>query len=295
MNRCSYNCQICNKYEANSYSAFIGHIHQVHQVSGKIYSPKNGGKLSTKTVNHTCQLCGLILDWDRSPISRHLVRLHPSVSVLEYVQTFQDSYTDFPTLPENKSEKWMNGCIFECKKCNNPEHFTTRSKLILHLHQTHEMSIKEYVDQFKTLFSKFASHECKICQRSVRWDKDSIIAHLEKVHTMTTDAYVRDHLKEDYDVILRSVSRMQQKKKDKGVEKAAPASDNSYDSDWLNKCHFSCKICNFETQIYKGFLTHISVDHKITAKDYKEQNGELYSKVVHQVCQLCGHVMLWNR
>ena len=23
----------------------------------------------------------------------------------------------------------------------------------------------------------------KICQRSVRWDKDSIIAHLEKVHT----------------------------------------------------------------------------------------------------------------
>jgi hypothetical protein len=43
------------------------------------------------------------------------------------------------------------------------------------------------------------------------------------------------------------------------------------ESGWLNQCGFSCKFCSFETKIYKGFLSHISNEHKLTAKEYKDQ------------------------
>jgi len=82
--------------------------------------------MGSKVVSHTCQICGLILDWDRTPIYSHLVRLHASVSLQDYFNTYRDSYTDFPELVERKEEKWMNGCVFECKECKTTENLTTR-------------------------------------------------------------------------------------------------------------------------------------------------------------------------
>jgi hypothetical protein len=69
------------------------------------------------------------------------------------------------------------------------------------------MSIKEYSDKHRSLFSKFATHVCKICHKTIRWDSDTIVAHLEKVHSTTPADYVRDHLKDEYDVIMETLSK----------------------------------------------------------------------------------------
>jgi hypothetical protein len=47
------------------------------------------------------------------------------------------------------------------------------------------MTIREYADKHGSFFSKFASHACKVCQKAIRWDSDTIIAHLYKIHAMT--------------------------------------------------------------------------------------------------------------
>ena len=61
-------------YEASTYTAFIRHIHVSHKETAKSYTQKFGPKFHSKLVSHTCQICGLILDWDRSPIASHLHR-----------------------------------------------------------------------------------------------------------------------------------------------------------------------------------------------------------------------------
>jgi hypothetical protein len=43
------------------------------------------------------------------------------------------------------------------------------------------MSIKEYIQREKTFMSVFAQHTCKICSKMMRWDSDTITAHLVAV------------------------------------------------------------------------------------------------------------------
>ena len=228
-----------------------------------------------------------------------LSRLHASVSVPDYVQTYQESYTDNPELAENENEKWMNGCIFQCKECQKPENFNTRNKLALHLHREHQMTIKVYSDKHGSLFSRFATIVCKVCDKSMRWDSDTLIAHMDKVHSMTPDTYAKEYMKEELDNILKAMSKRKARSNKAASNPEASTSSSEpplIESDWLNQCQLSCNLCDYETKFYNGFLTHISNEHKLNSKDFKAQNnGELYSKLVHHVCQICGNVMIWNR
>ena len=161
------------------------------------------------------------------------------------------------------------------------------------------MTIKDYSDKHGSLFSRFATIVCKVCDKSMRWDSDTIIAHMDKVHSMTPDTYAKEYLKEELDNILKAMSKRKARSSKAGSNPEASTSSSDLlliESDWLNQCQPSCNLCNYKTKFYKGFLMHISNEHKLNSTDFKAQNnGELYSKLVHHVCQICGNVMIWNR
>ena len=69
LNRCVYSCNICT-FKANNYSSFFSHVTKVHKISGQAYMEENGGTLCSTLVNHTCQLCGFVMNWDRTHIVR---------------------------------------------------------------------------------------------------------------------------------------------------------------------------------------------------------------------------------
>ena len=287
LNRCTYTCRVCNEFEAHNYYTFLNHTSSAHKLTAKAYIEQVGGKLCTAVVEHTCQLCGLILHWDRAPIISHLSNLHASVTIQDYVQTCENGYSDYPTLPENENEKWMNQCVFMCKECKTPEEFNTRNKLILHLGKEHKLAVADYSKKHGSLHSKFSFYSCKVCEKSVRWDSDSIIAHLDKVHSMSHETYAKDYLKDDLETILNK------KKKKLNTSQNTDLNDST---NWLNKCSYSCKMCEFECSVYTTFFNHITKTHHTSGKEYmKKYGGELMTTKVYHTCQLCGFVLPWDR
>ena len=282
LNKCTYTCKICNTNLMTSHAGFLSHIQLFHQETTSSYAVNFGKEFVSKLDSHTCQLCGTVLGWDRTLISKHLSRLHPSVSIKEYIQTYKDTYSDNPVLSEKEDEAWMNGCVFQCRKCKAPKYLTTRSKLVHHLHHEHQLNLNDCTGG--SIFKKFALYSCLICKKSMRWDSDSITAHLDKVHSITPEVYARDHLKESKDKTIEEAKR------------AGKPSRGRRGSDWLNRCSFSCKQCPYITEFYQSFLSHISTEHNLNTKDYKDRNnGEFYTKVVYHFCQICGYAMIWNR
>jgi len=301
LSRCTYACKICD-FETNLYATFFTHINKLHQISGKAYMEQHGTKLRTIVVSHTCQLCGLILHWDRCSIVKHLKRAHNSTTLHDYVQMYKNTYTDFPSLPETENDKWMNQCVFDCKECKKPEQFTTRSKLILHLFQEHKLFVKEYADKHGSIFSNLVFLPCKICDKSMRWDKDSITAHLDRFHSMSPENYVKEQYEGDSESILALVKQLSTKRKslDPTQEKEPIvhlANSSTSMNDWLNKCKFECKLCNkYVTSNQSTFVTHLTKTHKTSVKEYMDQNeGKLWTTMIHHTCQLCGFILVWDR
>jgi hypothetical protein len=114
------------------------------------------------------------------------------------------SYTDCPELDEDEESAWMNQCQFECKECSSPSQFSTRNKLILHLFKEHKMPIKEYIKKESNIISLLVNHDCKICGKTMRWDSDTITAHLDKFHSTVPAKYFQEHLKDNLDDALSS-------------------------------------------------------------------------------------------
>ena len=116
LNRCGYSCQLCS-FEANNYSTFRGHVYSAHQMLGKDYAT-SFGQFVTSVTKHTCQICGGVFNWDRIFFSKHLSRLHNSVSISDYVAAYENSYTESPILEDDVNDQWMNRCVFQCKECD---------------------------------------------------------------------------------------------------------------------------------------------------------------------------------
>ena len=284
LNRCRYDCRICN-FETSSYSVFFNHI-KVHNLSSKEYSEQNGGKLSSTTIIHTCQICGYIMDWERSNIGKHLNTKHNSVSPQDYIDMFMHSYTDVPELADNEEDKWMNQCQFECKECSTTSQFSTRNKLMLHLYKEHYMSMKEYSEKETSIISKFVSHVCKICNKSMRWDSDTITAHLDRLHFKTPKEYFEEHIKGNLSKVL-STSRII-KSTDESSNKPCPTVK------WSDKCRFSCQICFAVLQSKNILKWHVHHEHNMYENYYYEHfaSDALY-KVTHG-CLICGEEMLFD-
>jgi hypothetical protein len=50
-----------------------------------------------------------------------------------------------------------------------------------------------------------------------------------------------------------------------------PAQASSSTPDWLNKCHYKCRMCPYDTYLYNSFLSHLSKQHNMSGKAYAKQ------------------------
>ena len=288
LNRCKFKCNLCN-LETLQHSHFLNHLLRQHNLSGKDYAEKNGGKLFSTLVNHTCQLCGFILPWERSGIGKHLNYKHNSTGLQEYMDKFIDSYTDFPELQDNKEDAWMNQCQFECRECSPPSHYSTRNKLILHLSKNHQMSIKEYIEKDKNIISVMVNHVCKICDKSMRWDSDTITAHLEKFHSSTPPAYYDQYIKGlDLELLKTPVRVGGGRAVDESYLKPCPTLK------WSDKCQFVCQICYTVVRSKNILKWHVFSEHKMYENYYNEHFAtEVLIKVTHG-CLICNEELLFD-
>ena len=286
LNRCKFKCNLCDLETLNN-NHFLNHLHRQHAISGKDYADKNGGKLFSTLVNHTCQLCGFILPWERGGIGKHLNHKHNSISLQDYMDRFIDTYTDFPELPDNKEDEWMNQCQFECRECSPPSHYSTRNKLILHLSKDHQMLIKEYIGKDKNIISVMVNHICKICDKSMRWDSDTISAHLDKFHSTLPQAYFEQHLKDLNLELLKTPVRVG-KMVDESYLKPCPTLK------WSDKCHFVCQLCYTVVRSKNILKWHVFTEHKMSENYYNEHFAtEVLIKVTHG-CLICNEELLFD-
>ena len=197
-----------------------------------------------------------------------------------------NTYTDYPELPESAEDEWMNQCKFSCKLCPKPSLFSTRSKLVLHLTYEHQMTIKAYIAKKRSVFSTLHQHSCKICDKTIRWDRDTITAHLDKSHSTTPAKYFEEHLKDNLDETLS------------GLRVPKPASKSSVKHcptlKWSDKCKFACHIC-YQVVGSKNVLKwHLANEHKMCGTYLHERcPSKVLSKVTHG-CLVCGEEILFD-
>ena len=217
--------------------------------------------------------------------------IHPLTYFLlqDYSDRFMNNYSDNPDLPESMEDEWMNRCQFECKQCPTPSQFSTRSKLVLHLSNEHKMTIKAYTDEKKSITSTLINHTCKICDKMVRWDKDSVSAHLEKFHSTTPAIYFEKHLKDSLDE-TGSGSRMLKQ----AAAKTAAAIKPSPVSKWSDRCKFSCHICYTVVGSRNILKKHLASEHKMCGTNPRERcPSDVLIKVTHG-CLICSQELLFD-
>ena len=190
LNRCTYSCKICETHTSQNYSTFLAHIQCNHLESKRSYTEKFG-QIIDQIVSHTCQLCGRILEWDRTLIKAHLTRCHLPVTVETYFGRYQHTYAENLRLAEDGNDggakvEWP----FECKECRIRENFRTEEELAGHLQVKHHgITLETYSEKHKIFISKPTTFGCEICQRCIDGDRISFESHLEGVHKIGSDDY----------------------------------------------------------------------------------------------------------
>ena len=221
-----------------------------------------------------------------NPVSLSLSLVTNSLAPLfqDYIDRFTNSYSDNPELPESKEDNWMNQCMFKCKKCPKLSQFSTRNKLALHLSNEHQTTLKDYIGKKKSIFSRLIKLTCKICDKTIRWDRDTITAHLDKLHSTTPSKYFEEHLKDNLDEILL------------GLRVSRPAANNGVKPcptlKWSDKCKFACHVC-YQVIGSKTMLKwHLANEHKMSGTYHSERcTSEVLTKVTHG-CLICGQELL---
>ena len=265
-------------------------------MTADVYLHRYKAKLCHKIVKHTCQLCGFISNWERTRINNHLRSVHGSMSLTEYVDNFQNTYQQFPEFAEKESYKWMNQCTFTCQICHSGKHFQTRSTLNLHLRKDHQMEISDYIKKHPNYISTLNKMTCKVCEKSLQWDKDTIKSHLECEHKMTPEAYVKEILHGDLNSILETISKkakhtseelastslMSKKSKRKGLRSSSDSITTNVAQTWARGCLYTCHMCKAYFAGLRSVSEHMKSVHKSSST-----NDNCVTVNMH-CCQLCS-------
>ena len=141
-------------------------------------------------------------------------------------------------------------------------------------------------------FASFSFSFCAKPRESVLGLADIKFSKFKKKFQLTPEDYVKDVLKNDLESHLAEFNKPP--KTVTPVNEDSNPGNASCKSDWLNRCRYDCRICNFETSSYSVFFNHIKV-HNLSSKEYSEQNGgKLSSTTIIHTCQICGYIMDWE-
>jgi len=286
LNRCVYTCKLCSGYETNQFGTFVSHLKSSHNVPIKSYREQNNGEVTTKYVQHTCQICSSVFAWDKQMLRRHLSSNHSHISANDYALKYRDSYSDNLLLEEQENEtaQWMDGCSFDCKECNECK-FNSRKSLLLHLKSAHEMTSTEYFKKYRHFSSSSIQHTCKICDTKIKWERDAITSHLAQFHSMTPESYAKCY----------QIANKRPESKPTSQHSETELSGNRCPlKNWNDRCSFSCQICYITYHNRSLFKTHLKEKHSMSHTYYCDHfEAEMVQKTVHS-CLICGKDILFD-
>ena len=98
----------------------------------------------------------------------------------------------------------------------------------------------------------------------------SISTHLRLCHKVSIQAYEEKYMRQM--VELDSFE----------IDIASETQSTNQISDWVNKCQFACKMCNYGTNIYTNLYRHVKTMHQLQPKDCYD-----VVKLVEHSCIIC--------
>ena len=165
-------------------------------------------------------------------------------------------------------------CVFYCHECRFQGYYY---EIRIHIQKCHMLSPKKYKKKHGDLLcKKTVYHNCRECNKNVRYTSITSLSNHLQHHSMTRTEYFEKHFKIE----------VQRKK-----IKAKKARDSNSPGDYSS---FQCHICSYAER-YKQFVKHIKSKHKLTPKLYLRQykTYRFNDKVVHQ-CKICSKEILYN-
>merc|ERR1712106_812091 len=90
-----------------------------------------------------------------------------------------------------KKLSWCDGCEYLCSICNKI--FSHKTYLNNHLISIHQTTFEEYRIKH-SVEERIREYECKICNKFVLWNRDSIQKHIKRYHLLSLDFYEKTYL-----------------------------------------------------------------------------------------------------
>lgn len=173
---CEYRCKICQsvRFSADQLAA---HAKSKHRISRKDYENKYGD-LKTKSAIFKCKICSAEIQHNIKSIIFHLRQRH-QMSNADYMKKFN--------LKSYKKRISTRECLNASSKASKPaKPLPGRS-----IKPKHQRSQKDYETNFRLFKNKSSTFECKICNKKMRHNIESIASHLQKRHQMSNDTYLK--------------------------------------------------------------------------------------------------------
>ena len=295
---CLYDCPVCD-YSCSKDEDFWKHVAESHGVEHRAAFINTHGDSCIIQSKLWCAVdgCYKLVLHEPEAIKRHLTAKHDSMSMEKYY----DDYYDLSSIEAGKGSilpysQWINQCLYKCEICE--QEFNSHGEMSDHLADIHSLSIAQYKESHKDLFSRKTYITCNECQERVLCTSQRLKNHAIKTHGMTLKSYYKR-------IVQKPLETSAQSADFSTGGSAAVASSNWGDSDWStsrwsDRCEYQCKIClkNQRTEIfhkYAQLFNHVANYHKVSMRKYKKDYpGDLITKRLDFQCPKCNKNMFWR-
>ncbi len=224
--------------------------------------------LKAKMVSHICKVCKEPTLCDETFIKRHL-RTH-QLYINQYVEEFKLSSRKIPQEAKFTENDIGNYCVYKCNICG--DEFNVNESLTKHQLKLHKQKTKS---RSKESLVKIVYDRCKLCEKSILFEKANLKQHCKKRHGLSLEEYCKlsgCNLGEDkscrFPIKLLKTYKLSDTMK--------------------NLCEFTCRSCNKTFHCSRAFLSHVKNHHQgIT---YRMVSS--ITKGFSYKCKLCQGLML---
>ena len=257
-NQCKYTCQLCGK-EINSPFLYQKHLKIIHKVLKDLQTLVPSIKVIKQCPFPSCTSEE---EYNQQSLGNHVKMSHNIGLRMCYIKYVLHE----EPVHQEHFYSWLNQNEYECKLC--PTIYEDYNSLKKHLNIKHEMSVKQYIDVYKSMRSKKISIQCPFpkCKNDISMERKDVVRHA-KTHSISIyKLYQLDH---------------------------SSGSTTEVKFQW-NQCKIQCFICSKVFDCPSRYDQHLKDLHASTAPP------TLYSKessILRHNCLLCDSTLtfsLWS-
>ena len=201
--------------------------------------------------------------------------------IMSNVTVKDESDDEFKIKKKKKKARWFDGCEYLCSICNKI--FKQKPYLSNHLISMHQMTLDEYRIKHNVQ-EKIREYECKICNKLVLWNRDSIRKHIDRYHLLSIEFYEKTYLEKDSMMMNENlISPFKQLCPKKNKEKSEELFSQNINFDKTDGVP-RCKKCLFEVKVGKDYnqlkqlKRHIVRYHFVCLEPFKCCDQEFWTK-----------------